>query len=101
MKKFYEVTVRIYGHAYVEIYTYDRSGIAETKDYNASQDCILLIDADNAEAAEKIAMQYADRESCDLSDVSSAEIYDTRFLGDSPEAHKDFIYDVRYEGIDV
>ena len=101
MKKFYEVTVRIYGHAHVEIYTYDRSGIAETKDYFASQDCILLIDADSESAAENIALKYADKEACDLSDISGVEIYDTRLLGEYPEAKKDFIYDVRYEDIDV
>lgn len=99
MRNFYEVTVRIYGNCYEEVYTYDGSDIRNTKQYYATQDCIMLIDAKTQAAAESIALDYVSRDSCDIAEVTDIKVYNTRYLGVAEDAKRDIIHDVRYEDV--
>ena len=99
MRNFYEVTVRIYGNCYEEVYTYDGTAIQEEKRYFAMQDCVLLIDARTEDGATKMAMDYVSKDSCDITDVTDIELYDIRYLGPAVDAKRDCIHDVRYEDV--
>lgn len=101
MKKIYEITVRLYGDCCKTIYTYDLRGIQEERVCTATQDCVMIIDADSHDDAIEMAMTYAKSDTGDLNNIDKVELYDVRFIGEALDMKRNCICDVRYEDVDL